>query len=118
MTTEARSLALDDDDAFELVPARTETIACTTDQWNHPFPPDQPFARALVDLSGEVLSETRATCEQCGIEVDAERIGPNNKNVYYFKAKPHARLRRYYIVSDDELDRLVQIVENEYGSLR
>jgi hypothetical protein len=117
MTTEARSASFIDDPEFEHVPARDETVQCVTDQWNHPYPPARPFARPLEDLSGP-MSETRGICAVCGQEVGIERFAPDSRNRFVFIAHPHTRLRRYFVLSDDELDRLVSMVESEWGSIR
>lgn len=115
--TDAESLALIDDPLFEHLPERDEVVPCTTDQFNHPFPPDRPWARPLRDVSGGV-SESRGDCAECGLEVDIERIGPDNPHVFTFIAKPHSRVRRYFVLDDQELGRLVSAMVSEWGSVR
>ncbi len=88
---------------------RSETIPCVTEQWNHPFPADQPFARAKGDA---VVGE----CTVCGLAVRAVRFAPDNPSTYSFRALPHARVLRYYEVSEDVLDAFIQMRVWEWGS--
>lgn len=112
MTTEERSASFIDDPEFEYVPARDRIDICRTDQSNHPYPSDRPFSRPLAG------SENRGTCAECGKEVRVERFAPDNPSLFTFIAEPHTRLRRYFVLSDVELDRLVTALEREWGSRR
>lgn len=114
MTTNQRSLSFAGGEyQYELVPDRTEVVACIQPtHGSNGIEIDRPFARP------DTGSETHGTCAECGEGVEIDRIGPDNPSLFTFVAQPHARVRRYYLLDDVELDRLVTCMEMEYGSIR
>ena len=111
MTTNQRSLSFAGGEyQYELVPGRIEIVACINP--GQGFEIDRPFARP------DPGSETHGTCVECGEGVEIDRFGPDSQSCYSFTARPHARIRRYYVLDDEELDRLVSAVESEWGSIR
>ena len=78
---------------------RTEVIECITDQWNFPYPRNQPW----VNDDG--------TCSICGQPVDHARLSQPDPNHYTAIAAPHTRTRTWHAITDDELQTLTARAE-------
>lgn len=81
-------------------PIEVAVIPCETDQWNFPYPKDQPW----VNNDG--------ICSICREPVAYNEQGPPEENVYTRTAVPHTRRMAWYRISSDELAGLLQYRED------